>query len=96
MRAVARRVIWFEKRSAALADPRRFFAYVMAYGSLDDVAAVIEAVGRDGLRWAVDNAPPGVIDRRSWHYWNLVLFGDDARPLPRRFPDAPGLGFPGR
>ena len=35
--AVASRVIWFEPPAKALADPIRFLAYLMTYGTLEDI-----------------------------------------------------------
>jgi hypothetical protein len=35
---VAPRIIWFEPAERALADPVRFLAYLMTYGTLEDIA----------------------------------------------------------
>ena len=81
---VAERVIWFEPARAAIADPIRFLAYLMRYGT----AAEVEAVSRhvDGAEWreAIENAPAGIIDARSWAYWNIMAGFDPALPLPAR------------
>lgn len=82
--AVAPRVIWFEPPEKALADPIRFLAYLMAYGSAEDVATIRRYVDDDGLREALDNAPPGVIDPRSWWYWNAVVDRYPPPPMPER------------
>ena len=47
---VARRVIWFEKPEEALADPVHFLAYVMTYGTAEDLKALEGIVGKDELR----------------------------------------------
>src|SRR5260370_42366679 len=36
------------------------------------------------FREALDNAPAGIVDPRSWAYWNLRLGRYPAAPLPRR------------
>jgi len=41
---VAPSVIWFEPAEAALADPVRFLAYLMTYGTVDEIAVVIAAM----------------------------------------------------
>ncbi len=81
---VARRVIWFEPPEQALADPIRFLAYLMTYGTLDDVAVVRRYLDLADFREALDHAPAGIIDERSWAYWNAVTGRYPAPPMPRR------------
>jgi len=38
----------------------------------------------DDLREALDQAPPGIIDPRSWAYWNSKLGRYPTPPLPTR------------
>ena len=88
---VARRVIWFEPPAKALADPIRFLAYLMTYGTLDEIAVVRRYLDPDDFREALERAPPGVIDERSWAYWNVVAGRYPTPPMPRRIiPDQPG------
>lgn len=82
--ALARRVIWFDPPEKSLADPVRLVAYAMTYGDWRDVALLEEHLGRDGLRDALDRAPPGVFDGRSWAYWNVRLGRYPVPPEPRR------------
>jgi len=85
--AVAPRVIWFEPAEKALADPIRFLAYLMNYGTADDIATVRRYLDLDDFREALEAAPPGIFDEASWAYWNGVV-GRDPPPLPRRLiPD---------
>jgi hypothetical protein len=85
LRAVAQRVVWFKEPEEALADPVHFLAHVMTYGTPEDLAVVRNAVPREAFREALDNAPPGVFDARSWAYWNLVIANrTPAPPLPVR------------
>jgi hypothetical protein len=81
---VAPRVIWFEPAEAALADPVRFLAYLMAYGTVDEIALVRRYVSLDDFREALEHAPPGVMDKRSWAYWNTKFGRYPAPPMPRR------------
>lgn len=86
---VAPRVVWFKAPEAALADPVRFLAYVMTYGTPEDVAVVRRHVGDDGFREALEHAPPGIMDARSWAYWNVMAGKDDIPPMPvRHLPGA--------
>lgn len=86
--AVAERVIWFEPPERALADPLRFLAYVMTYATAEEVAVVRDHVGEEGFREAIEKAPPGIIDARSWAYWTTMAGHDTVPPMPaRRLPD---------
>ena len=85
--AVASRVIWFEPPDKALIDPIRFLAYLMNYGTANDIAVVRLYLDLDDFRAALNEAPPGIFDEASWAYWNSVV-GRDPPPLPKRIiPD---------
>jgi len=88
--SVAPRVVWFEPPEQALANPIRFLAYVMTYATPQEIAVVRRYVDLDDLREALEHAPPGIIDDRSWAYWNAVIGRYPAPPMPRRvIPDRP-------
>jgi hypothetical protein len=82
--AVARNVVWFEDARTAVADPARFLAYAMTYGDHADIRTIRNLITDDELRFAIENAPPGIFDARSWAYWNLMLGRYPAPPMPRR------------
>ena len=84
MRAIAARTIWFEPPATALDDPIRFVAYACAYADHADMCAIRSHMSDEEFRMALDRAPPGVIDARSWHYWNLVLDRYPPPPMPER------------
>ena len=81
---VARRCVWFKEPREALADTPEFLAYVLTYGTHEDVKAVRRHVTDMELTEALDHAPPGVFDGRSWAYWNLKLGRYPAPPFPER------------
>jgi hypothetical protein len=81
---VAPRVVWFEPPRKALADPIRFLAYLMTYGTLDDIVVVQQYLDLSDFREALEHAPPGIIDERSWAYWNAVTGCYPIPPMPRR------------
>ena len=84
---LARRIIWFEPPDHALADPIRFMAYAMTYARHEDMRVIRRYVSDDYIREALDRAPPGIIDPRSWAYWNSKMGRYPPPPLPvRRFP----------
>ncbi len=82
--ALAPRVIWFEPAETALADPVRFLAYLMTYGTLDEIAVVRRYCDAQDFREALEHAPAGVIDERSWAYWNVMFGRYPVPPMPRR------------
>lgn len=83
--AVARRIVWFETPQQALADPVRFMAYAMAYATHEDMKTIRQYVSDSDFHEALEQAPPGIIDPRSWAYWNAKMGRYPAPPLPRRY-----------
>ena len=81
---VARRVVWFEPPEEALADPIRFVAYAMARATHEDMKVIRRYVDAAGFLEALEKAPPGIIDRRSWAYWNSKMGRYPAPPPPTR------------
>jgi hypothetical protein len=81
---VARRVVWFEPAECALADPVRFLAYAMTYARHEDMKVIRRYISDDDFREALDRAPPGIIDPRSWAYWNSKMGRFPPPPLPAR------------
>jgi hypothetical protein len=83
---LAARVIWFEPAELALRDTTRFMAYAFRYATHDDMTTLRTKLSDDDLRAALANAPPGIIDARSWSYWHAILGTYPAPPMPvRRF-----------
>jgi hypothetical protein len=87
---VARRVIWFEPPDRALIDPVRFMAYAMTYARHEDMRVLRRYVSDDDMREALDRAPPGIIDARSWAYWNSKMGRYPPPPSPIRHFDSDG------
>lgn len=83
---VAKRIVWFQSPQDALADPIRFMAYAMARATHEDMRVLRRHVCDDDFREALDHAPPGIIDARSWAYWNSKMGVWPPPPLPQRFP----------
>jgi hypothetical protein len=81
---IAKRVVWFEPPAQALADSVRFLAYAMTYARHEDLRALRHYVSDDNLRAALEHAPPGIMDARSWAYWHSKLGVWPPPPLPQR------------
>lgn len=86
---VARRVVWFKDPHDTLAAPAFFLAHVMTFGTIDDVLTVRRYYDDEAFAAALDEAPAGIFDERSWAYWHTVLHGTrpPARPA-RTLPDS--------
>lgn len=82
--ALARRLVWFEEPAEALSDPVRFVAYALARATHEDMNLLRAFMNDEDFRAALDSAPPGVIDGRSWAYWNAKLGRYPAPPMPTR------------
>lgn len=86
--AIAPRVIWFEEPEKALANPLRFLAYLMTYGTAEEISVVRRYAREEDFQKAIENAPPGVFDARSWAYWNAMIGRYPSPPMPqRRLPE---------
>lgn len=81
---LARRLVWFEEPKEAVADTFRFAAYAFARATHEDMKVLQTFLNDDDLREALDHAPPGIIDPRSWAYWNSKLGRYPAPPPPAR------------
>jgi hypothetical protein len=81
--AAAKRIIWFKPPEEALQSPVELMTYAMRYATSEDMRLLLKHVGKEGLREAIDAGLPGIVDERSWAYWNLKL-GRVPTPLPRR------------
>jgi hypothetical protein len=82
--SLARRLVWFEEPAQALSDPIRFIAYAMARATHEDMKRLRCYVSDDDFREALDKAPPGIVDPRSWAYWNSKMGRYPPPPMPKR------------
>lgn len=69
----ARKYIWWESASEAVATPERVIAQVMSIGDYADVQRIATQVGDDVLRRVLTQAEAGQFDERSWAYWHYRL-----------------------
>jgi hypothetical protein len=82
--SLARRLVWFEEPAEALSNTARFVAYALARATHEDMKVLRAFVTDEDLREALDHAPPGIIDPRSWAYWNSKLGRYPVPPMPVR------------
>lgn len=84
LRAVAERVLWFEGAEEALRFPKRFLAYLMTYGTLEEILIARRYFSRSDFEAALKEPPAGIFDPQSWSYWNIVFKRNPVPPLPVR------------
>ena len=84
LRRIASRVVWWDTPEQAVSRLDDFLCRVMTFGDLDDVNLIEARYGVERLRAAIQYAPAGVFDVRSWHYWHHRLGLGEAGPLPTR------------
>lgn len=81
---VARRLVCYEPPEQTLAWPALFLAHVMTYGTVKDIVTAERYFSPEDFQHALDDAPPGVFDPRSWAYWNTVFDRVPVPPMPKR------------
>lgn len=81
---VARNTVWFKTPAEAIANPYHLIAHVLTFGMYEDVKILRRYLTEEEFREAIEQAPPGIFDPRSWAYWNLKIGRYPAPPLPKR------------
>lgn len=73
LKEVLKRIIWFEKPEESIKNPLRVLAYAMTYATHEDMSLLRKQISSKDFLEALDQIPPGIVDERSWAYWNLLL-----------------------
>jgi hypothetical protein len=81
---LAKRVCWWEPAETTLANRPLFLCRVMVFGTWDDVCHALNVFGEQSFAAALQSAPPGLFDPRSWHYWHHRFRLLPVPPLPQR------------
>jgi len=56
----------------------------MRYASYEDMCTIREYISDEDFTADLDKIPPGIVDQRSWAYWNAVFHRYPAPALPTR------------
>ena len=81
---LARRYVWWKTPEEALQARTHFLCQLMQLGTDEDLRLARHLLGDDAFRDALRDAPPGILDARSWNFWHLVLFHHPPPPAPAR------------
>jgi len=84
LRDLAKRYVWWQSPDETLARRDHFLCQLMTLATAEDVGLARRLLGDDAFRHALNNAPPGVLDERSWNFWHLLLFRRPPPPAPER------------
>lgn len=82
--AIAQRVLWFESAEEALRQPKRFLAYLMTFGTVEEILTARKYFSAQDFEAVLADPPAGIFDVSSWSYWNGVYKRRPAPPLPQR------------
>ena len=82
--AIAHRVCWWQVADVTLKDTHLFLYRVMVFATWEDICFVLDHYGELAFIEALQSAPPGIFDERSWHYWHHRLHILPVPPLPQR------------
>jgi len=84
LKAVARRIVWFQPPEQTLALKAYFLTYVMTYGTDEDLAITRKYYSDGNFEAALDSPPPGVFYRDAWLKWNVHYHRVPVPSLPKR------------
>ena len=84
MRKVIQRCVWFETPETVIEDAPRLVAYILTHGMPEDVKVLMKQLTDADIKQALDEAPAGIYDPRSWAYWNLIVGRYETPELPKR------------
>ena len=97
LECTAKRVNWYTTTEDLVRAPKSIIAQVMSRGNAMGISAIQSQFSLEEQREAYLAAPPGLFDRRSWAYWELILFGDPkAFPFPERFAETSNFTWQGQ
>jgi hypothetical protein len=84
LEALAKKYVWWEEPARAIARGSLLLCQLMQLGTWDDVQGARRLLGDDAFKRALDEAPPGVLDAKSWNYWNRFLGRVPTPAMPER------------
>lgn len=78
--------IWWQTPDDAIKWTDRLVAQAMCYAQMDEYKLLWQI--KDDMIHAIQNAQAGWFDKKSWHFWHLMLdlvkIDEKMPPLPKR------------
>ncbi len=84
VRQLAEKYVWWQPPEQAVQRRDLLLCQLMQLGAWDDVCLARRLFGDEAFKQALKDAPPGVLDRRSWIYWNRFYGRVPVPPPPER------------
>lgn len=84
LKAVARKIVWFDPPQVVLENTQYFLTYLMNYGTEDDLRVARKYYSDADFEATLDNPAPGVFFREACLRWNRHYDPVPAPPLPKR------------
>lgn len=81
---MAAKYVWWKEPTEALQNKHHFLAQLMTLGTLEDVQWMVRSYREEELKEALEMAPPGIFNGRSWNFWHLRLGIAEVPELPAR------------
>jgi hypothetical protein len=78
---LARKYVWWIEREPSTT---LLVCQLMQLGTYEDVRSARHRLGDAVFRQALKDAPPGILDARSWNFWHLLFGVQPVPPLPTR------------
>lgn len=79
--------VWWEDSNELMrSNPLRIIASAMRYANSPKEYALLCKIDKGVLQEALKKAQAGWFDDKSWHYWHIMLYGENAiiPALPKR------------
>lgn len=70
LRRLAARYVWWKPAGEVLSDPAPLLWSILSIGTAEDYVTVRNIVGEAALIAALQRAPSGAVDQRSWSFWH--------------------------
>jgi hypothetical protein len=83
LKAVARKVVWFDPPDEVLGNTQYFLTYLMNYGTEEDLKVVRKYYSDADFEATLDHPAPGVFFRDAWIEWNERYKRVPLPPLPK-------------
>ncbi len=80
MEQVAKRAVWWKAPEEVFNPPIKGIPYVLENGLWEDCLHVEKIFGKENIKEALRQAPPGILSVKSWNFWSRRTGLDLPRP----------------
>ena len=84
LKVLAQKYVWWEDPDVATKRPAVLLCQLMQLGTYDDVQVARQLFGDEAFKAALRQAPPGILDEKSWNFWHRLFAEVPIPPMPVR------------